>query len=130
AELLLHDLEWHFARPEPLDPGCLGRLVQARTDLTLNALSRHAYGQPTPQIRRVLDGYLHATPLAMAPACAARSFIFKFKNHTRRCRYRQRRALKFLVRKARLELAHPRVLEPKSSASTSSATFASHTKML
>ena len=107
---------------EAIQAHVLGSFLQAAVDLTLYPICGNANRQTTPQTRSRLNGNLHgksslsngSSRSTMLPGAAAE--------------------LPKLVRKERLELSRLTAQEPKSSASTNSATFANlflyHNKQL
>src|SRR5690606_41100469 len=59
AVALLDDLGRYLAGTEPLEPDVLPELAQARTDVRIEALGRHADRELAPEVAEVLNRNLH-----------------------------------------------------------------------
>ena len=90
-------------------------ILQSRSDLLANLVFRHFHRHPVLKFARLVNRYLHKRlPSGLELSISDVRIL---------CIDPDRRVAK-LVRKERLELSRVAPLEPKSSASTSSATFA------
>ena len=128
AIALLDDSRWHLARPETLDARGAGDFAQALARNRIQTLGRQTDRQAALQTTCIFNRHLHDDSCMMTAA----GDDARIASSGRQLAKGLMRPMhdEIMVRKKRLELSRVTPLEPKSSASTNSATLACMVRQL